>query len=107
MTLRYVVSFLLDKEMKEVRMKYVLNLLSKMDGTNYNNYGYYQGKCYTVQGESFPICSNDIDDTVKKYTSVGRVKRAGESLCEKCGYVTGYEVYQLTEDGNAIMVDKA
>ena len=88
-------------------MKYVLNLLSIMDSTNYNNYGYYQGKCYTVQGEFFPLCSDGIDDAVKRYTSMGRSKRAGQSLLEKCSYVTGYEIYQLTEDGNAIIVDKA
>ena len=88
-------------------MGYVIAPKSSFSGDYGDTYGFYQGKCYMVEGEYFPICTNDVsDESVKIYTSTKRAKRAGESLCDKCGYVIDYEIYQLTENGILVGIHK-
>ena len=85
-------------------MEYVVNLLSRTQGSYVNAYGYYQGKCYMVHGEYYPCHSgNFIDQKVKRYSSLSRALRGAESVVEKCGHVRGYEIYEVQDGVNNLV----
>lgn len=65
-------------------MKYVIYLsTSKRER---NDYGYWSGKNYIVQGELFPITDSDVVERTKVYTSKKRAYKALESCLDR-GYV--------------------
>ena len=80
--------------------KYVIYLDSRYPGTvGHNSYGYWSGKTYTVNGETFPVHTRDfITCDTKKYTSYKRARQAAESLLEKCAYVWKYQIEE-SDDG--------
>lgn len=85
-------------------MEYVINVSSVSTKTGRNYYGFYHGKCYMHLGEYYPCHSRlVVDELVKRYTSEQRARRAGDRLLEKCGYVKGYEIYKLTDDGEQLV----
>jgi hypothetical protein len=60
-----------------------------------NAYGYYTGKCYTKDGEVFPVTDNQITERTKQYTSRIRAARGADTLIEKCTYVLSYKVEEI------------
>lgn len=64
-----------------------------------NAYGYYSGKCYTKDGEYFPITDNSVTDKTKHYSSEKRALNAAEAVLRKCGYVRSYKVENLFNGG--------
>ena len=67
--------------------KYVIYLDSRSPGSAGNNsYGYWSGKTYTVNGETFPVHTRDfITCDTKKYTSYKRLFR-GKGLSSRVTY---------------------
>ena len=82
-------------------MEYVVKISSTGCKNERNGYGFYHGKCYMVNGEYYPRCGGRqcVDELTKRYTSEKRAKRSAERVVEKCGYVKGYEIYKLTDEG--------
>lgn len=80
--------------------KYVIYLDSRYPGSAGNNsYGYWSGKIYTVNGETFPVHTRDfITCDTKKYTSYKRARQGAESVLEKCAYVWKYQIEEI-DDG--------
>lgn len=74
-------------------MMYVIYLSSKSDVNDYGNcYGYFTGKCYTKDGEVFPVTDRGITERTKKYKSNGMATKGAEAVINKCGYVLSYEI---------------
>lgn len=65
----------------------------------YNEYGYWTGKSYIVQGERYPVCENN-EYKRKEYKSLKRAISSGECAIEKYGYVDGFDIKD--ESGNVI-----
>ena len=65
----------------------------------YNEYGYWTGKSYTVQGERYPVCENN-EYKRKGYKSLKRAISSGEGAIEKYGYVDEFDIKD--EGGNVI-----
>lgn len=81
-------------------MEYVVNISSTNRKSESNVYGFYHGKCYMVNGEYYPChVPKFVDKLTKRYTSEQRAKQSAERVVEKCGYVQGYEIYKLTDNG--------
>lgn len=80
--------------------KYVIYLDSRYPGSAGNNsYGYWSGKTYTVNGETFPVHTRDfITCDTKKYTSYKRARQGAEVVLEKCAYVWKYQIEEI-DDG--------
>ena len=62
-----------------------------------NQYGYWTGKSYTVQGEEYPVCEND-EYKRKEYKSLKRAISSGEAAKNKYGYVCGFDVEDENEN---------
>ena len=76
-------------------MGFVINLISKNGITNINNYGYWTGKQYMVNGEYYPICRKYINNETKIYKHKKVAERSAQSCLEKFGYVTNVEVEEI------------
>ncbi|WP_116061926.1 hypothetical protein [Cohnella phaseoli] len=74
-------------------MKYVifLSTTSAFD-RNRNQYGYWAGKTYRVEGQDFPLWDRSITEQTKKYTSQKRAETAAEKLMERCSYVVAWRI---------------
>lgn len=67
--------------------------------THTNQYGYWAGKSYIVQGEEYPLCENS-EYKRKEYKSLKRAISGGKSAKNKYGYVCGFDVED--ENGNVV-----
>ena len=63
-----------------------------------NCYGYWTGKKYIVQGEEYPICTNDITGDTKVYKNRKIAENSAEKALERFGYVTNYKIKEVKKD---------
>ncbi|MBM7869324.1 hypothetical protein JOC70_000793 [Clostridium pascui] len=76
----------------------IIYLSSERNADDYGNcYGYYAGKCYTKDGEVFPVTDSGITDRTKKYTSEKMAIKGAEAILNKCGYVLSYKIEQIED----------
>lgn len=61
-----------------------------------NNYGYWTGKTYIIQGEEYPIIENEYKR--KEYKSLKRAIKGGEIAYSKYGYVCGFDIEDKNEN---------
>lgn len=65
---------------------------SNLDSAS-NSYGYWEGKTYQVQGETYPVAHDyEITHRTKVYKSKIRAENTAKKLYERCGYVLAWEV---------------
>ena len=76
-------------------MGFVINLISKNSVTGTNDYGYWTGKQYMVNGEYYPVCRNYIDMNTKIYKSKKVAERSAEACIERYFYVSEAEVEEI------------
>lgn len=66
-----------------------------------NQYGYWTGKSYIVQGEEYPSCEDPTSKYKRKeYKNLKRVISSGETAMKKYSYVCGFDVED--EKGNVV-----
>ena len=73
-------------------MGYVILLSNESYSNRSNDYGYWTGKNYSLQGEYFPVCDTEKNLTTKIYTSKKRAESMAQKLLDRCDYVTGWKV---------------
>ena len=76
-------------------MGFVIKLISKNSNTNHNDYGYWTGKQYMVNGEYYPVCKEYIGMETKIYKSEKIAKRSAAACIERYGYVSRAEVEEI------------
>ena len=76
-------------------MGFVIKLISKNSNTNRNNYGYWTGKQYMVNGECYPVCRDYIDMETKIYKNKKVAERSAKICVERYGYVSRAEVEEI------------
>lgn len=60
-----------------------------------NDYGYWDGKTYTVQGEQFPFTDYHITSETRVYKSKIRAENMAEKLLKRCPYIMSYLVEEI------------
>ncbi len=64
-----------------------------------NNYGYWTGKSYIVQGQEYPIVETKTNQCKRKeYKSLKRAISGGEIAYEKYAYVCGFDIEDENEN---------
>lgn len=74
---------------------YVINLISKSNLNDKNDYGYWTGEQYIVQGEPYPICDSTVSEKTKIYKIYKRAEQSAKLAIDKYGYVDDYEIVDL------------
>ncbi|PGY54970.1 hypothetical protein [Bacillus thuringiensis] len=70
---------------------YVIYLSSNTSkGMSHESYGYWRGKTYQVQGETFPVTDIEVTPDTKVYKSKKRAENSAEKIFDKCGYVVSW-----------------
>ena len=64
------------------------------------DYGYWSGKCYRKYETYFPVCTCEITEQTKAYTSIKRANSGGIGAYNKFSYVTGFDIED--EKGNVM-----
>lgn len=78
---------------------YYIYLYSGKDFKRPDNYGYWTGKSYFVQGNEYPVIYNEISKNRRKeYKSLKRAIKGGEITCERYGYVSGFNIEDESEN---------
>ena len=80
---------------------YVINLIASTPGRGreyINDYGYWTGKFYTVQGEYYPVCDNQISKDTKFYKSRKIAENSAKRCIEKFIYVIDAEVVEFDDE---------
>ena len=80
-------------------MYYIYLYSNNVHSKSSNQYGYWTGKSYTVEGEGYPVCENSTYKR-KEYKSLQRSIYAGEIATKKYGYVCGFDIED--ENGNIV-----
>lgn len=62
-----------------------------------DEYGYWTGQKYIVDGETFPVYDNRITERTKIYSSAKRAERALELSIQRFAYVKSGKIEQLKE----------
>lgn len=52
-------------------------------------------KCYTKDGEVFPVTDSGKTERTKKYKSNGMATKGAEAVINKCGYVSLYKIEEV------------
>lgn len=81
----------------EYMSNFIINLSTESNSYSSNDYGYWTGKTYTLNGEVFPVCDKQISVNTKRYTSRKRAENMAKKLYEKCSYVGKYSVEEETQ----------
>lgn len=76
-------------------MGFVINLIHKNYNTGINDYGYWTGKQYMVNGEYYPVCVNCIGVETKIYKSKKVAERSANACLERYAYVSEAEVEEV------------
>lgn len=76
-------------------MGYVIKLISNNFNGRTNNYGYWTGKQYKVQGDFYPICENYIDASIKVFKSRKIAEKSANACIDRYKYVRTAEVEEL------------
>ena len=76
-------------------MRYAIYLISPDDITGSNDYGYWAGESYKVQGELFPVTDNKITDRTRLYKSRVRAETAMTKCINTFCYVRDAEIKEV------------
>ena len=86
------------KEMSETKKQYVIYLQAMRSFGARNDYGYYSGNLYTVQGDRYPLCiGNQITPGTRRYSSYGRALTSAIKIREKCPHVVEFRIDEVED----------
>lgn len=73
-------------------MDYVICLSTESSSFPSNEYGYWTGKTYKVEGMEYPVCNPIITEKTKRYSSKLRAESMARKLRDRCIYVMTWTV---------------
>ncbi len=62
---------------------------------SFNDYGYWQGKKFVVQGQEYPITDREITEETKVFSSRVRAEKSAEKAYNKFGFVSFWRVEEI------------
>lgn len=84
--------------MSETKKQYVIYLKTPKSYGCGEDYGYYAGTMYTVEGERYPSCTgHQITPETRRYSSYGRALTSAIKLKEKCAYVVEFRIDEVED----------
>lgn len=75
---------------------YVIYLSTELDKSEkINDYGYWTGKTYVVEGEEYPSCESLKTHNTRIYARRGNAEKMAEKLLLRCSYVASYLIEKV------------
>jgi hypothetical protein len=71
---------------------FVIFLSSVSYSYSYEDLGYWKGKTYVVQGETFASCNGEITEETKVYKSKTKAESMAKKLLYRCSNVSSWRV---------------